>query len=138
MVEFFFGNRFLYCDFYRDNESLNKWYIKKQYVDVKSEIMNNKVYNMELDQYEETYQKAMDIYRASSVVRSMRSIENYCYGIKEGTPLDIPHIMAIIFYTDYDVLSYNFSKTSETDESLKERNSEYWNWGKLITETVEC
>ena len=27
---------------------------------------------------------------------------------------------------------------AESDESLKKRNAEFWNWGKLITETVEC
>ena len=54
------------------------------------------------------------------------------------------NIMALILYCDYDELSFEFSKTfrklhkKESDLELKERNGEYFNWSKLIRETVEC
>ena len=66
------------------------------------------------------------------------------YGIKQGAPMTIEHILSIICYTDFDTLSYNFSTTfrklnkTETNKEMKQRNSEYWHWSKRLRECVEC
>ena len=52
--------------------------------------------------------------------------------------------MSILFYTDFSKQSAAFSGTFrrtspfEADKSLKARNREYWNWSKLMRETIEC
>ena len=49
-----------------------------------------------------------------------------------------------MFYTDYSKLCTKLSETYrkktkfESDENLKQRHRNYWNWGKILNETVHC
>eukprot|EP01083_Nonionella_stella_P236262 829968_1 len=66
------------------------------------------------------------------------------YNIKRGSPITLKHILSVLFYTNHTDLSSEFSQSfrklyeTETDQSLKERHSEYRNWGKYLRETIEC
>ena len=67
-----------------------------------------------------------------------------CYGIPHRTTITVQHIMSLMFYTNFTAQSAAFSATFrrahgfETDEHLKARNREFWNWSKLLRECVEC
>ena len=66
------------------------------------------------------------------------------YGIPYHSPLTYNRIMSILFYTDYSKLCTKFSGTFrkqtkfETNENLKNRHRNYWNWSKLLNETIHC
>eukprot|EP01084_Bolivina_argentea_P234777 395229_1 len=65
------------------------------------------------------------------------------YGIAEGTSLSVQNLKSLILYCDFSDLSKDFSSTfrsltiSETLESIKYRNRNYWWWSKILRETVE-
>eukprot|EP01083_Nonionella_stella_P136659 415955_1 len=62
--------------------------------------------------------------------------------VKKDDGLTLQNLMSIVLYTDYTKLQYEFTKTfrsineKETTNMIKERNREYWNWAKLLKETV--
>ena len=66
------------------------------------------------------------------------------YGIQQEQDITIPHIMSLLFYTNYTKQSYEFSASfrkvwyNETDESLKKRHSNFAQWARLLRECVEC
>ena len=68
-------------------------------------------------------------------------------GICGGSIITIQHILAIIFYTDDDILCYKFRKsfrvyddkgklTKDSNNIIYDHN-EYGNWGKLLRQSVE-
>eukprot|EP01084_Bolivina_argentea_P013605 25540_1 len=65
------------------------------------------------------------------------------YDIIEGTPISVPHLMGLILYCNFSDLSTAFSKTfrkknkTETLESVKNRNGNYWHLSKHLREVVE-
>ena len=66
----------------------------------------------------------------------------YEYGIEFNTPITLNHIMSLVFYTDYTVLSTIVSSTfrrlnNETDNEWKNRHSQFANIARLLRESVE-
>ena len=63
----------------------------------------------------------------SDAVKSITCDGNTDYLPIKGDPLSINHALSVIFYTDYDTLSYKFSSTfrqlhdKETDLEIKNR-----------------
>ena len=63
------------------------------------------------------------------------------YGLKDGAPVSLEHIVALLFYTNFTENSFMFSKTYrkagpfESDRLLKRRHSI---WGRLLRVLVEC
>lgn len=124
-------------------------YHKPKYQSFKMELLSNKIYSIDTNLFNYVYNKSQFLYHNSDYIKSIQyksSIDqvNNIYGIKHGQSLSIMYIMSIIFYTDFDVLSYNFRSTfrrifqNETARSVKKRNTEYWYWSKLLMETVNC
>ncbi len=66
------------------------------------------------------------------------------YGIKENSFITIPHLMSLLFYTNYTKKSYNFSASfrrsswNEPDALWKARHCCFANWARLLRETIEC
>ena len=64
------------------------------------------------------------------------------YNIPSESPITLSHINSIGFYTNFTQLCTIFSSVfrkdseSESNESLKDRNSNFREWTKLLTETV--
>merc|ERR1719445_1559683 len=54
------------------------------------------------------------------------------------------HLMALLFYCNFSTQQYELTATyrriywNETDESLKNRHSYFYWWGRLLREAVEC
>ena len=65
------------------------------------------------------------------------------YDIAKRKPMNSNHLLSIILYTDYHHLSFLFKSSfqkqtiNESLDSLKQRNREFWNFSKLLRETVE-
>ena len=69
-------------------------------------------------------------------------LESVIGGIPRAQEIDENHIMALLFYTNFDSQSAAFSRSfrklsyNETNASLKKRHSYYANWAKLLRECV--
>ena len=149
--EYIFGYKYYYWNWYKNNFyniNYSKWYINKKYNNLKDEIINNKLYRLNIISYNNVYYKSLKILSESNIIKSIKSdyTENiYHYGIKNNLLLNIDNIISIILYCEYDILCYNLRKTfrkltfyHETNENMKIRNREYYNWSKLLHETIEC
>ena len=155
--EYSFGQKFYYWKHFKtkDNEDtlynpgrkFSDWYIDKKYNTFKDEIVRH----LDIERFNSTKQKAIHLEKNSQILRQMRSRldskfdpDTKYYEIRNKSPLTADRIMSILFYTDYTQLCTTFSGTfrkqssSETDESLKKRHSEFWHWSKLLNETVHC
>eukprot|EP01084_Bolivina_argentea_P110187 196811_1 len=136
-----FGKRMYYWDKYIDNE----WYVKQKFPNLKQEILNNKMCTLNIQQYELVLHKAMQ-YSSTDFCKSMLSCytnHSLYYDIRGGLPIGVNNLLSILLYTDYSKLCYEFSKTfrklnnQESNGAMKLRNSQYWNWSRLMRETVE-
>lgn len=166
--------RFFYWTFYKNNtDSHNKvfgrgviekndgyllkdWFIAPFHSSFKEEILNNKRAQFALDDWIETMEKAIIKYQSwlkdinsrpltcHSVDGASYNFWERLYGIPRGSPITIPHLMALLFYTNYSSQSYEFSASfrrifyNESDGALKKRHSRFANWARLLRETVEC
>ncbi len=139
-----FGNRYSYWDFYKNRKYSNAWYVDRKYLNLKDELINNNIFKIDIIKYCHTFIKAQKFINNSDILKSMKSKDYLKYDIGMGILLKMENIMAIIFYTDYDQLSYQFSKTfrkltsSDTINTMKLRNREFYHWSKILRETVEC
>lgn len=157
MYEYDFGNRFYFWRWYKDNENedifwnpgkkYKELYITPKYGNLKQEISDNKLYNLNMTDYDRTYGKAVMYQEKSDVINTIRSSTvgygNCHYDIPNNEVLRIQHIMSIMLYTDHQHLSLAFSmsfrkeSTTETMDQYKKRKSEFAHWTRLMRETVE-
>ena len=117
---------------------------------MKYELLFNKIYQFTKQKFGDILTKArikLESWLKDTQCRKLEAIFDTWekpYGIKQGTLISVEHIMSLLFYTDFTDQSSAFSGTFrrlspfESDQSLKARNREYWNWSKLLRETVEC
>ena len=143
--------------------TLGFWYIPNVSETFKEEILNNKTAPFTIDEWNETLFKAKMKYESwlkkpdwkllcgwakvdengnDLFLRSGNRWSQW-YGISEGDPITISHLMSLLFYTNFTMQSYEFSASfrricwNETDESMKKRHSQFHFWAKLLRETVE-
>eukprot|EP01084_Bolivina_argentea_P260798 440548_1 len=149
-----FGNRYHYWDWYMNNneQDINNpghkyidWYISAKYSNFKSELLQY----FTLNQYQRIMLKATKLLSESNCVKRTKAefhtyMHHAChYQIQFNSPIKLYHLMSIISYSDFTEASYEFSRSfrrvtlSESDKSLKKRNSEYHHWSKHLRETVE-
>merc|ERR1719242_1953077 len=84
----------------------------------------------------------------SEKIRFMRATFMYGhanhYGIEYGDQITEKHVQSLLLYTDNSAMCAAFSGTFRQDkfgeklESIKARNTAYFNMSKLLRETVEC
>eukprot|EP01084_Bolivina_argentea_P170933 296172_1 len=160
------GFRYFYWQYYRDNKAkrnslfrtsygyshheenkgyeLRQWFIKKRYNNLKEEILK-KFSKIEFDTTKWKAQKKMstNVPEIKNIKCSSAIWENI-YGIKKGSTLSLQHVMAILFYTNFSKqcnefrATYRKNRDNEKDYELKKRHREYYHWGKLLREAVEC
>eukprot|EP01084_Bolivina_argentea_P025576 47566_1 len=134
-VDYSFGERYDYWE-PKKRERSNNAYVERKYDSLKLELINNKIYNITVDTFDEIYEKANILNKTSNAIKKLRSNiddSNKKYAINHNESLNVSNIFSVISYTDLDTLSYNFSKTFRTS---KRDNSEYWWWSKILCETV--
>eukprot|EP01084_Bolivina_argentea_P059463 108596_1 len=116
-----------------------------KYKSIKHEVISNQIYSISIQQFNEAYNKAQYLLHSSPIIKNLQASywrPQMINNLKEKTPPNTNHILSVILYTDYDSLSHKFSETfrkirnSETWYTMKQRNGEYWNWSKMLSETV--
>ena len=136
-----FGFRYNYW-----NEN-DKNHIKPKYKNIKCELLNNTIFTIDSRNYKLAKQKAKQKW-SSKHARRLTS-DGYAekeYNIAKSSPISQKHIMSVIFYTDFDTLSYHFSSTfralnkAEKHDIIvcKLKNAEFANWSRLLSETVNA
>eukprot|EP01084_Bolivina_argentea_P249395 417473_1 len=139
--EYSFGKRYDYWNKYGSNT------LKPKYSTIKEEIISNQIFCLDLIVFDNALQKAMNLMTCSYAIKMIKctfSASKYRYDVEPNMKLGINNILSVILYTDYDSLSYKFSctfrqiKPNETYIDLRNKNKEYGNWCKCLTETVNC
>eukprot|EP01083_Nonionella_stella_P029924 82209_1 len=119
-----FGRRF---EHYWD-----KWKNPK-YETLKDELMDNTVFSIDLDAFNQIYKKSNYLLKNSEPIKRVKSSKQSKYAMDAGLALNISNILSVSLYTDYDDLSHHFCTTFYCNSNL---NDEYFNWSKLLCETV--
>ena len=118
--------------------------VQCKYPSYKEEILSR----MNMDEYVEIMTKS-EQYHKSKKIRSTRpnllASAMFRYGIYEILEsIKLEHVNSLILYCDYSAYCTEFSSTfrkmspTESIESAKKRNSEFWWQSRLFREMVEC
>lgn len=118
-------------------------YVNRKYADFKEEILSH----LGIKSYDQQIMVKAHEYMNMKKVKSMKapkSVDSYLhYGITEGMPITIHHIISLILYCDFSVFCTNFGRTfralsfTETMQDVKKRNSAFWWQSKYMREAVE-
>ena len=119
-------------------------YNTPKYANYKEEILNE----IPRKQYHDLVIEKVKIYLGSLKVKSITAnflcdYDILHYGIKEGSPITMDHLISIILYTDFTEYSSKYSSTfrklsfAESFESVKERNRAFFWQSKYFREAVE-
>jgi len=166
---FSIGYRFYYWNYYskittltaeeqmidgRDNThdhggyTVRDMYVEAKYNSFSEEYKHYK--HLDIEQCQSAIQKA-NIYLKSNTIKKMkaRATSGHAsriylhYGIAIGEPLNLQHLLALIFYTDFSDLCTAFSasfralKPFESLKNIKRRNSAFHWMSKHLRELVE-
>eukprot|EP01084_Bolivina_argentea_P191684 329250_1 len=135
-----FGHKFVYWSHCESSP----FYIEKKYDNLKLEMMDNSFCPLEISKYVQTHIKAALWLRKSDVLRAMKCDGHNPYKIEANTALSMEHLMALIFYTDFDILCAHFVSTFdalsrvESRHEVMTRHREFCGWSKLLNEAVQC
>eukprot|EP01083_Nonionella_stella_P058752 153824_1 len=124
---FHFGWEFIYEQDQKDEfDDDDRKYIKPHYLDrpFKDELTQNKE-RMSKEAYDKTYEKAKQYFNYK--YKGMKSKVN-----GKEIVINIPHILALKVYCDFDLIQYAFSKTYRNWED----HTYYYHFGKLMKEVV--
>eukprot|EP01084_Bolivina_argentea_P295273 508299_1 len=139
------GYRFMYWNKYKDN----KLYITTKYKTIKEELLNNKLYPLQLNQFQISMNKAEKFIQTTKAKQTIlcRSVWNdpLEYGIKnnEYIHISLEQLLVIIIYCDWTDLCSKFGESfrkkslCESMESVKNRNKEFAICSRLLRESVE-
>ena len=162
MISFSIGFIFYYWQHYKSMDSKTEkfdnindlsgyspaeLYVDKKYGSLKQEILQNEICTLTADQFNDSLQKCF-LYIESQKAKEMKAsggsfLDELKYGISVDKPISSAHLISVILYCDWTELCTSFSGTfrrktaKESLESVKSRNREYWNWSRLLRETVE-
>eukprot|EP01084_Bolivina_argentea_P268224 455519_1 len=125
---------------------LQYWYIPKKYHTLKEEITQNEYCKIPLATFNHTFNKAkvkiQTVFAKTIICRT--DTREHDYKIFEGSPVRIEHLLSMMLYCNFTILQQKCSETYrkinqyETDASLKQRHSNYANWGRLLRELVDA
>ena len=137
-----FGQNFWYWKYYANNH----WFVKPKYKNLKQELLNNKIYNIEKFDWNLENENATEKMKNDDRVKLLVSNGEFKqkYRIKGNQKITKNHLLSILFYCNTDELQREFSATYrrlehvfESDEEFKKRHGHYYYFGKLLRETVE-
>eukprot|EP01084_Bolivina_argentea_P291733 501416_1 len=150
-----FGRRFYYSK--NQISFQQKWFIDVKYSNLKNEILFNKICCINKHQYDMIILKAKHYIKSNESKKLMmrqdifEEAANKRFGrIKLGsnnnigTAVKLDSLISLILYCDYKNFSYQLNlsfhkiKHGETDNSLKQRHSEFFHVAKRLCEIVQC
>eukprot|EP01084_Bolivina_argentea_P259739 438388_1 len=171
MDPFSFGYRFHYWKFYKNNLlsnddggedarilwarlnpankefTLADFYIENIFSDLREEVLYNSKCSIQKSEWDQLVNKAK-LHILTTIARNMYCRRNDYqakrYEMRYKQEISENHLIALMLYTNFDILQYEFSATyrklhkNESIESIKERHSMYYFLGKLLRECVEC
>eukprot|EP01084_Bolivina_argentea_P224276 379296_1 len=129
---FSFGYPYKY---YYTNDN-NQWYVGPKYKDLKSETLQNRIFSLDLEDYDQSVINA-EILFETNVARNVIPNKKH-----EHMRFKIENIIVLILYCNFDNLSHQFSttfrkvKSDETVHELIKRNQEYHHFSKILCNTV--
>eukprot|EP01084_Bolivina_argentea_P020494 38111_1 len=123
-----------------------KYFKKGKYNSIKNEVVSNKIYSVTIKQFNKALKKAKYLTSRSTNIKKLKCCyaAHNQYGMTRYAPPSPQNILSVILYTDYDSLQYKFSETfrkifvDESQQLLKNRGNEFWNWSKTLIETVNA
>eukprot|EP01084_Bolivina_argentea_P004906 9292_1 len=132
-----FGKKWRYDSLYQTDETNDNyngglckyWYVECKYQDLKTEILQNMLYNLNIKEWE--YMISKSTYLLSC---------NKCKQMELN--MELNNILCIILYIDNKNLCESFIETyrklnyNETNEQWVQRHSEYGNLGKILANTI--
>eukprot|EP01084_Bolivina_argentea_P283250 485053_1 len=130
-----------------EDELLNNLSVPTKYPNLKYELLNNAICAIQLEEWN-TIQAKAEVFLTTNHARKKRcnGYFDICYygsSVQEGERLHLNHLVALILYTDLDLLAYNFSKTfrfTKNNQTLKQLisiHSNYFWMAKYLREAVE-
>eukprot|EP01084_Bolivina_argentea_P262005 442971_1 len=127
---FSFGQRFEY-----ENKE-KEWFVDAKYDTFKNELINNKLCNISLSEFNIEYNKCME-YMKTNRIRALKNV------IKKK-PFQWFYLLSLLIYCNCDnyqnkwSASYRFINKKETNLSLKNRHSFFYFSSKYLRVLVEC
>ena len=145
-IEYSFGFPYKYWKTYKNDE----WYIPSKYKDLRTEIVNNEVHKISINQFNDELKNAIDLInckrgrllKCKYLVNNKNDPQREQIGIDQDEKVTIDHILALIFTTNYDQLYRKFIATfkkrddNESNIDLIKRHSELHNLGRLSFEMI--
>eukprot|EP01084_Bolivina_argentea_P000771 1418_1 len=147
-----YGNKYYYWNYYKNNQETNfqqnkfcDWYISAKYTDFKTEMIHNSICTLTAFQWLVLKKKAEchhETDRCRNIVKSA-GVQTYLCEVQPCEQVSISHIMAMMIYCNNDKLQGLFSQTyrlknpTESNDSLKERHSNFAHLGRLLVELIE-
>ena len=119
-------------------------FVCAKYSNLKDEILNNKIYNLQSNQFIISLHKVNKYFHSKKVKQMTCCFDWGIYDIEAGDIISLSHLLSICIYCDWSNLCTKFRETFrkhklyETKQSVIKRNKEFANMAKLINETIEC
>ena len=119
-----------------------KWnFVPARYGNLKDEILN---LNISMFQWDIVYQKSSQFLSMIYCKQTIKARKGFIkdYEIEEDSLIDIHHMMALLFYCNFDFLTCSLKDSyvkcckTETYKQLKQRHSIFANFAKLLVESV--
>eukprot|EP01083_Nonionella_stella_P010199 29129_1 len=136
-----FGNKRFYYWKSCTNEAL---YVAAKYNSLKDELLNNSLCNLSLPQFETIYHKSNDLHDTDRALiigafsgwKIGSGIQGFVqrYGIEEGTPIKIHHMIASVVYCNYYAFAESYRSTyCATHEA---QHNEFAHFSRYLVECV--
>eukprot|EP01083_Nonionella_stella_P190731 706327_1 len=143
--EYSFGFPFKYYQRFKHG----KWFIRKKHSDLKHELLENPFLKLCHPLWQSQWETA-NAFVECNRLKFLRCKHIPIYsepqpkdtGIKEKSPITVPHVLSLLFYCNFTQLCTAFSSTfrrirpDETDEEVKERNAHFFHWSRLLLEAI--
>ena len=129
-------------------------FIQPKYKNLKQELLQNKIYSINIINFLNIYKKAIKLYlkietilgfngdKNTAFAKYKQNWNNYC-NIKYKQKISLSHLLSILFYTDLSILPMKMKivcckklNINENNKIIKKRHYEYVNWLKLMAETI--
>eukprot|EP01084_Bolivina_argentea_P194681 334063_1 len=138
---FHFGHSFEY-GYKNENKNvrnLNDVKVSEKYKSLKEELINNKMATVNIDQFNNEYQKAMIHFNSVFCKAALPTfIERDKVRHTETIwILSIEYILSLMIYCNYTNLQYEFSKTYRTIDKYNSEHHEYYHLGKNLKIIVQ-
>eukprot|EP01083_Nonionella_stella_P078045 213375_1 len=125
---------------------LKFWYVTNKYENFQEELLKNAICVISKRRWDQLLIKAKQFLKtdiAKEIRVCPRTDSAQCYDMCFEALMNIHHLVAVMAYCNFDVLSYQFSETfrrnkGEHIDAWKARHSHYYHLARYLREAVEC